>query len=112
MPRTKQLTETQKANCSYVLAYLLPRLTTLNAPHHGDEVYEVEDEGKQWRIRSHWFDPDSTDPQKPPMLEVTVTCVLPERGKSVHYWFYRSGSGNDVHPEYAGTGWRVHAWVG
>jgi hypothetical protein len=110
MPRTKQLTAAQKENCSYVVAYLLPRLTNLDAPA-GDQVYEVDDGGKHWRIRSHWFDPESTDPTRPPLLEVVVTCVLPERGKSVHYWFYRPGTGNDCHPEYAAT-WRVHAWVG
>lgn len=114
MPSKKQLNATQKETCSYVYAYLMPRLTNLENPS-GDQVYEVEDDGKKWRIRSHWFaeNPDHADPtMRPRMLEVTVTCVVPTRGKGVHYWFYRSGTGNDNHPEYAGTGWRVHAWVG
>lgn len=99
------LTQAQKDNCSYAVAYLFPRLAHLLTPTDEDETYEKGD----WRVRSHWFDPHSEDPARPPMLEVTLTRK-DANGKNLQYWFYRKDSGNDKYPEYAG--WRVHAWIG
>ena len=106
------LTEAQKTTCDYVYETLMPRLgVSLYAP--GDDVvYESKDGNDEWRIRSHWFDPESEDPTRLPLLEVVATCVTMGNGKwkSKHYWFYRPKTGCDNHPEY--KGWRVHAWVG
>lgn len=82
----------------------MPHLTNLDVPSD-EQIYEAG----PWRIRSHWFDPDSTDPAKPPLLEVSLVRIG-ENGKDIHYWFYRPGKGCDIYPEY--NGWRVHAWIG
>lgn len=110
MPRPSKLTETQKEMADFAIREFFPHLSNLDRPGP-NEVYErTDDLGDTWRVRTHWFDPESTDPQKPPLLEVTVTLTSNTRGKKFHAWFYRPKTGNDIHPEY--NGWRVHAWVG
>lgn len=104
------LTQTAKETCDYVYDRLLPHLgVSLYVPGE-DVVHEVKDGDDAWRIRSHWFDPESEDPTRLPLLEVVVTRTYKHHGKNLHYWFYRPGTGCDNHPEY--KGWRVHAWIG
>lgn len=113
MPRTKKLTEQQQEWADYAIRELFPHLSYLTTDGP-DEVYERAYENDTWRVRSHWFpeNPDHPDPtMRPTMLEVSVVLTDHRRGgKKFHAWFYRPGTGNDVHPEY--NGWRVHAWVG
>ena len=113
MPRTKKLSPDQEEFVEFIIREFFPHLKHLTE-EGPDEVYERNHTpGAKWRVRSHWFpaNPDHpSETMRPPMLEVSVTVSSPERGKSKHYWFYRPGTGNDIHPEV--NGWRVHAWVG
>jgi len=113
MPSAKRLSPEQEDFVNYIITEFLPRLKYLTE-EGPDESYERNHTaGATWRVRSHWFpaNPESSTPtMRPPMLEVSVTLTSAMRGHSKHYWLYRPGTGNDIHPEV--NGWRVHAWVG
>ena len=111
-PTDRTLTEEASERIDYAIRELLPHLSYLDA-RGPNEVYERSDDlGSTWRAKSHWFPPNEEHPDptmRPPMLEISVTLTTYARGKRFHAWFYRPGTGNDVHPAYGD--WRVHVWV-
>ena len=102
MPRTRL-----NANfCQDVLA-LFPRLN-LQDYTEVDQVLETDD----YRVRVHWFpaNPTHSDPtMREPLLEVVATRKNPPAAvRKSRAYIYRSGTGNDIHPEFGTTGWRFH----
>ena len=100
-------TDARKLYCDYVCEKLVGFGDYLTTPNSEPMVHEETDEnGGTWRIRAYWFDPESTDPARPPMLEVFARKHSASKEIRFSAWFYRPGNGNNCHPEY--KGWRVH----
>ena len=101
MPRTRL----NNNFCQDVLA-LFPRLN-LQDYSEVDQILETD----EFRVRVHWFpaNPNHTEPtMRPPLLEVVATKKNPQGREKHRAYIYRSGTGNDIHPEFGATGWRFH----
>jgi hypothetical protein len=96
MPRTRL----NENFCQDVLA-LFPRLN-LQDFTEVDQVLETDD----YRIRVHWFLATTMFPD--PLLEVVATKKKPQGREKSRAYIYRSGTGNDIHPEFGTSGWRFH----
>jgi hypothetical protein len=107
-PYRMPLTKEQKLYCDIVNQKLFTEFGDyLTNPSQEARVHEWTDaNGGNWRIRAYWFDPESTDPARPPMLEVFARNHSYDRVVRFAAWFYQPGNGNECHPEY--EGWRVH----